>query len=104
VTRTFLSAKKVVGPSKVFAVYCIITIIGIIFEYLAIPDTGEKSVEQIDQALGDMYWWRFDVIAVSQIDQDTPTPPITRESDEGRRGSDIQMNPSPSLDSLPRIT
>jgi hypothetical protein len=99
-----LSAKEMIGPSKVFAIYSIITMFGIIFEYLAIPDTGEKSVEQIDQALGDMYWWRFDSIAVSQIDTDTPSPPITNRSNDGRRGSDIEMSPCPSLDSLPSIT
>jgi hypothetical protein len=104
VTRTFLDAKKVMGPSKVFAIYCIITILGIIFEYLAIPDTGEKSVEQIDQALSGLYWWRFDSIAVSQIDLDSPSGPIVNLSDERPRGTDIEMSPSPSLDSLPSIT
>lgn len=106
VTRTFLSAKKVLGPSKVFAIYCIITIFGIIFEYLAIPDTGEKSVEQIDEALGGMYWWRFDSIALSQIDQDASSPHASSNNgsnDEGRR-ENIEMSPSPSLDSLPSFT
>ncbi|KAG7349412.1 sugar transporter [Nitzschia inconspicua] len=96
VTRTFLSAQAVIGPSKVFAVYCIITAFGIIFEYLAIPDTGEKSVEQIDESLGIMYWWRFDAIALSQIDQDVTT-------NQRQERSNIEMSPTPSLDSLPSI-
>jgi Sugar (and other) transporter len=99
VTRTFLSAQTVLGPSKVFAIYCIITVFGIIFEYLAIADTGEKTVEQIDEALGAMYWWRFDSIALSQIDDQQDASPCH----EGRQ-SNIEMSPSPSLDSLPSIT
>jgi hypothetical protein len=65
VTRTFLSAQTILGPSKVFAIYCVITIFGLFFEYLSIPDTGEKTVDQIDEALSGMYWWRFDAIALS---------------------------------------
>ncbi|KAL3909508.1 MAG: hypothetical protein SGILL_008061, partial [Bacillariaceae sp.] len=91
VTRTFLSAQTVLGPSKVFAIYCVITIFGLFFEYLAIPDTGEKTVEQIDDALGGMYWWRFDAIALSQIDQDATASEGRRQSSQ----SQIEMSPSP---------
>ena len=66
VTRTFLSAQSVLGPSKVFAIYGMITISGIVFAYLAIPDTGDKTVDQIEVALQNMYWWRYDAIALSQ--------------------------------------
>jgi hypothetical protein len=70
---------------------------GVIFEYLAIPDTGEKNVEQIDDALSRMHWWRFDSIALSQIDLDvSPT--------EQQSSSRIEMSPSPSQDSLPSLT
>lgn len=58
VTRTFLSAQAWMGPSKVFGIYFIITILGVIFEHLAIPDTGGKSVEQVEQALSEMFLWR----------------------------------------------
>jgi hypothetical protein len=67
---------------------------GILFEYLAIPDTGEKTVEQIDEAMSRMHWWRFDSIAVSQIDQD-----VVGTIDSSR----IEMSPSPSQDSLPSL-
>ncbi|KAL3902430.1 MAG: hypothetical protein SGILL_010826, partial [Bacillariaceae sp.] len=96
-TRTFLSAQTVLGPSKVFAIYCIITVLGVFFEYLAIPDTGEKTVEQIDEALSGMYWWRFDAIALSQIDQDADIAPVTVCEGRPSASSQIEMSPSPSL-------
>jgi hypothetical protein len=104
VTRTFLSAQTILGPSKVFAIYCVITIFGLFFEYLSIPDTGEKTVDQIDEALSGMYWWRFDAIALSQIDQDAA--PATAPDVHHRSSSSqiIEMNPSPSLDSPPSLT
>lgn len=74
VTRTFLSARSVLGPSKLFGTYCIITMFGVLFEYLAIPDTGEKTVEEIEHSLSEMYWWRFDAVTLSQLDQDDMVP------------------------------
>jgi len=97
VTRTFLSAQASLGPSKVFAFYCVVTISGVIFEYLAIPDTGEKTVEQIDEALSRMYWWRFDSIALSLIDEDIPIDSVVEPSR-------IEMSPSPSQLSLPSLS
>jgi MFS family permease len=58
VTSTFLSAESWMGPSTVFGIYGMITVVGIAFAYLAIPDTGSKSVEAIEGALGSMWWWR----------------------------------------------
>jgi MFS family permease len=95
VTRTFLSAQSILGPSKVFAVYCIITMFGVLFEYLAIPDTGERTVEEIDKALAGMYWWRFDSIVLSQVDQDLSTT---------GDGSKIDLSPPTSQFSLPDLT
>ena len=69
VTRTFLSAQTALGPSKVFAIYCLINTIGIIFAYLAIPDTGEQTVEQIEVSLRRMWWWRFDSISLYQSEE-----------------------------------
>ena len=60
VTRTFLSAESWLGPSEVFAIYFLATIMGALFSYLAIPDTGAKTVEQVEIALFRMWWWRFD--------------------------------------------
>ena len=79
VTRTFLSASSAMGPARVFGLYCIITTCGIVFAYLTIPDTGDKTTEQIEDALQRMWWWRYDSILLSQVDDggDTQTPPPT---------------------------
>ena len=69
-TQTFLIAQSIMGPSFVFGIYCIITIAGVLFAYLAIPDTGGKTVEQIDESLNRMYWWKYGSIALSQSDED----------------------------------
>lgn len=58
VTSTFLSAQSWLGPSTVFGIYGMITAAGIVFASLAIPDTGSKSVEDIERMLGSMWWWR----------------------------------------------
>ena len=70
VTRTFLSAQSVLGPAKVFAIYCIITSIGVVFAFLAIPDTGEKSADQVEEAILKMYWWKYGSFALSQNEDD----------------------------------
>lgn len=66
VTRTFLSANNALGPSKVFAIYWFVNTIGILFAYLAVPDTGEKTVEEIEVSLRQMWWWRYDSVAFYQ--------------------------------------
>lgn len=70
VTRTFLSAQSVLGPSKVFAIYCLVNTIGMVFAYLAIPDTGGKTVDEIEASLREMWWWRYDSISLFQTHED----------------------------------
>jgi Sugar (and other) transporter len=60
VTRTFLPATEWCGISCVFLAYAIITIVGIIFAFLAIPETGDRSLDQIETALDDMRFWGCD--------------------------------------------
>jgi sugar porter (SP) family MFS transporter len=57
VSFTFLSGQKL-GKAIPFLCYFGITLISIIFVFLAIPDTGSKSSEQIDIALNEMPFWR----------------------------------------------
>mmetsp|Transcript_4168 Transcript_4168/g.11923 ORF Transcript_4168/g.11923 Transcript_4168/m.11923 type:complete len:209 (-) Transcript_4168:660-1286(-) len=71
VTRTFLSAQDMLGPSKVFAFYMMMTLLGWVFAYLAIPDTGERTVDEVEVALCQMPWWRFDHVTVDT--EMTPT-------------------------------
>jgi MFS family permease len=58
VTSTFLSMQSAIGAPTVFVIYGSITLLGIAFAYLAIPDTGNKSAEEIDDELKQMWWWR----------------------------------------------
>jgi MFS family permease len=87
VTNTFLSAQSWWGPSKVFAIYFICTTMGIVFSYLAIPDTGEKTVEEVEEAIHAMWWWRFDRVALQQMDDNEPagTEPYVLHSTPDRR-------------------
>jgi hypothetical protein len=59
-TATFLSMQTVLGSSMVFALFALVTSLGMVFVYLAIPDTGGKTAVQIDTLLlvNDMWWWR----------------------------------------------
>jgi Sugar (and other) transporter len=57
VTSSFLSLQEVFGSSMVFALYMFITFFGIVFTYLSIPDTGEKSPDEIDDDLSTMPFW-----------------------------------------------
>lgn len=58
VTNSFLSTQKLFGASTVFAAYMLITVSGIIFAYFAVPDTGGKGTEEINEVLNDMPWWK----------------------------------------------
>mmetsp|Transcript_14928 Transcript_14928/g.21116 ORF Transcript_14928/g.21116 Transcript_14928/m.21116 type:complete len:596 (-) Transcript_14928:178-1965(-) len=58
VTSTFLSAQSLFGSSIVFLLFAIITVSGLLFAYLAIPDTGEKNVQQIETELDSMWFWK----------------------------------------------
>ena len=69
-TETFLYTQSLLGPSFVFGIYCIIAVTSALFGYLAIPDTGGKTVEEIEESLSQMYWWKYSAIALSQNDED----------------------------------
>jgi MFS family permease len=58
VTYTFLSATAWVGSSVLFSTYLFITCTGLIFAFLAIPDTGGRNPDGIDAALDHMVWWQ----------------------------------------------
>jgi MFS family permease len=100
VTRTFLSAQSALGPSSVFGIYCIINTVGIVFAYLAIPDTGEKTVEQIEEALQRMWWWRNDAVALSQMEEEesssarSPTSASAADLHIRRESSDVELTSS----------
>lgn len=58
VTSTFLSSQELFGSTFVFGFYLIVTCLGFLFAYTAIPDTGEKTVEEIEYDLKGMLWWK----------------------------------------------
>jgi MFS family permease len=58
VTYTFLSSQELFGSTFVFGFYLIVTCLGFLFAYTAIPDTGEKTVEEIENDLKGMLWWK----------------------------------------------
>jgi hypothetical protein len=45
---------------------------GIIFVYLAIPDTGGKNVTEIEDTLMRMWWWRGPSRIFGDTDEDRP--------------------------------
>mmetsp|Transcript_31622 Transcript_31622/g.46899 ORF Transcript_31622/g.46899 Transcript_31622/m.46899 type:complete len:192 (-) Transcript_31622:1542-2117(-) len=57
-TSTFLSMESWVGSSAVFALYGGVTLLGMVFVWGAVPDSGNKSAEEIDASLCTMWWWR----------------------------------------------
>lgn len=63
VTNTFLSLQSTFGTSMVFGFYLTVTLLGLVFVFLAIPETGGKSVHEISIDLGEMPWWRKSDIA-----------------------------------------
>ena len=91
-TETFLYAQSILGPSFVFGIYCVFTVSSALFAYLAIPDTGAKNVEQIDELLSRMYWWKYSVIAISQNDENG--------ADDGPASSSSEMVRQLSVHSL----
>ena len=106
VTRTFLSTSSFLGPSKVFGIYCIINTMGIVFSYLAIPDTGEKTVEEIEDAIHAMWWWRYDFLAQRHgrdemagmlADAASPRRNSGETNDESQS---IELRPHPNLREL----
>lgn len=68
VTSTFLSMQSAIGAPTVFIIYGSITLLGMIFAYLAIPDTGNKSAEEVDDELKQMWWWRQRELVPDEFD------------------------------------
>ena len=89
VTYTFLSAQAWIGASAVFFAYLLITCVGLIFAWLAIPDTGGKNADEIMKNLDNMPWWRL------QGDNTTPLQPL---SDLEHRRDDAAARTSSSLE------
>lgn len=58
VTLTFLSAQEWFSPTAVFFLYLLVTCLGFIFAYTAIPDTKEKTTDEIEDDFDQMPWWR----------------------------------------------
>lgn len=58
VTSTFLSMQSALGNTALFGSYLFVSVVGFLFALTAIPETKEKSVEQINAELGRMLWWR----------------------------------------------
>lgn len=59
VTSSFLSMEMLFGPSVVFLSYALVTLVATVFANIAIPDTGKKSTEEIDELLNAMWFWRL---------------------------------------------
>lgn len=59
VTYTFLSSQALLGSTFVFGVYLTVTCLGFLFAYTAIPDTGGKTVDEIENDLKGMLWWKY---------------------------------------------
>jgi SP family xylose:H+ symportor-like MFS transporter len=57
VSFTFLSGQKL-GKAIPFLCYFILTLLSIVFVYIAIPDTGCKTPEQIEIIMNEMPFWR----------------------------------------------
>jgi hypothetical protein len=58
VSSTFLTSQEKFGIAMPFAIYGIITAIGTVFVYMAVPDTGGKNSDEIRQDLDQMWWWK----------------------------------------------
>lgn len=65
VTYSFLTAQSLMGTSVVFLLYMLITLCGMVFACVAIPDTGGKTLEVIDEDLSKMAWWRYTASSLS---------------------------------------
>jgi len=69
VTYTFLTAQALVGTSVVFSCYLFVTGTGLIFAFLAIPDTGGKTVDEITKDLDNMVWWQRRAVLLQQLSE-----------------------------------
>jgi len=93
-TETFLYTQSILGPSFVFGIYCVFTIAGVFFVYMAIPETGSKTVEEIDESINQMSWWKYSAIALSQNDEglDTVGPASPSFSEMVRNPSQLSVH------------
>jgi len=57
VSYTFLTGQESLGLYIPFAIYCLLTVLSIIFAYVAIPDTAGKTAEDIHLEL-EQTWGR----------------------------------------------
>jgi len=57
VSYTFLSGQKL-GKAIPFLCYFLVTLLSMVFVYLAIPDTGRKSPEEIEGTMTQMRFWK----------------------------------------------
>ena len=58
VTSTFLELQSALGSAFLFGCYLLVSVVGLVFVLIAVPETKGKTVEQIDKDLGRMVWWR----------------------------------------------
>ena len=95
VTYTFLSAQEWVGPSMVFLFYLLATSFGWVFACLAIPDTGGLSVEQAEEKLRQMYWWKESFVV--SADDASPLFPGRDLPRDGPQGAPVFELHEPEL-------
>ena len=46
------------GSSVIFGLYLLITITAVLWAFISSPDTGSKNVDQIDDEICTMWFWR----------------------------------------------
>ena len=58
VSRTFLSLESDIGLSKVFSLYCLATMVSIVFVCFGVPETGnERTSDEINRDLDNIWLW-----------------------------------------------
>eukprot|EP00559_Dactyliosolen_fragilissimus_P002988 CAMPEP_0184864214 /NCGR_PEP_ID=MMETSP0580-20130426/14136_1 /TAXON_ID=1118495 /ORGANISM="Dactyliosolen fragilissimus" /LENGTH=602 /DNA_ID=CAMNT_0027362907 /DNA_START=112 /DNA_END=1920 /DNA_ORIENTATION=+ len=58
VSYTFLSVQSKFGSSIPFSIYFGLTSLSLIYAFVSIPDTGERSPKEIEVEMDTMWWWR----------------------------------------------
>merc|ERR1712226_793177 len=59
VSYTFLSGQKVLGQSGPFVLYTLVTLISLFFFAVAIPDMDGKTPHAIEEAMNNMWLWKY---------------------------------------------
>jgi len=59
VTNTFLSWQSSMGSSVPFAIYCVLTALSMAFAYVAMPETGGKTFDEIANEMDQMRFWNI---------------------------------------------